>query len=949
MQCVPGLLFLGSAWGMGRESGNSLRANTAEAVSRLHGGFVKAFKGYYRLRDFIRKVRACKTAAEERRAIAKESAAIRNVLKGRDVSRDERYQSLGKLMFIYLLGYPAAFGQVECMKMAANATGGAGRFKDKRRGYLGVSLLTDEEQETLTLITNSLKSDLNSASEVVVAQALTSLALVASAAIARELVSEVDRLLSASMSTSIRKKAAACAVKLVRKDPDLVEVFAERASGLLGDRSHAVVLAGCDLIRELIGVSGSAEERGALLCKFRRLVPGLVRLAQTVQASSFDPEYDIGGVADPLLLIHLLRLLRLLGTGDVAASAAQNELLALLATNTDASKNVGQAVLYEVVLTIMGIESDASLRNLAINTLGRFLAAPDNNQRYVALNLLYRIVRERAGESGKSCGDCGRSSANITNVTNSTNSASSTNVTNSAQSPTSEGEPSGAASTTNFAYVQRHRRTVLSCLSDVDSTIRRKAADLALALVTPETLPLIGSALLDMFRPSALPLVRERERSNEALKVPLLLKLARAYRQHSTSPMAYVNGMIRVLRLVEASNPFTDEIVRAFVQVVGAVEAMHVYATKELYLALTVLEGGLDVADGDEEHDCSGSGEGSRVSLRFPAEGLLQGAFWCFGEFGGVLEVESLCSRGRLRELIAGFLAMPVPGPPTSVTRAYAALALVKAGVKEEGERESVRTALRRASVAARRARDWPLVQRIREADGFLGAERDVAGAGGWKRGWLTGDEAARIREQFAGPSGPSDPSEPSEPSKPFVPSGPTEQLEEAARDLSLAAESGGDPDANDGAMEEAERFPFRNDLVGVSWSVSEDEDNGAGREVCFAVKPQQALVEMRLELSTASVPKDFTVAIERVDERRFRLAASRRSNDLLADLLDLADDQNNASETPALSEEPFDWAALVLELGITGTSGLQNPSSIPVSATISTTVRITPFASNKR
>ena len=45
-----------------------------------------------------------------------------------------------------------------------------------------------------------------------------------------------------------------------------------------------------------------------------------------------------------------------------------------VATSTEGNRNAGNAILYETVQTIMGVEAIGGLRVLAVNILGRFLA-----------------------------------------------------------------------------------------------------------------------------------------------------------------------------------------------------------------------------------------------------------------------------------------------------------------------------------------------------------------------------------------------------------------------------------------------------------------------------------------------------------------------------------------------------------------------------------------------
>lgn len=372
-------------------------------------------------------MRNCKTAADERSVIAKECAAIRAAFREED--SETRHRNVAKLLYIHMLGYPTHFGQMECLKLIASPS-----YNDKRIGYLGLMLLLDERQEVLMLATHSLKSDLNHANQYVVGLALCAVANISSPEIARDASSDVQKLLGSS-NPYLRKKAALAAVRIVRKVPEAIENFVPRVKSLLTERNHGVLLTAVTLI---ISLCEASPPDAGVIDLFRKLVPALVRILKNLVMSGYAPEHDVQGITDPFLQVKVLQLLRLLGRGNTEASDAMNEILAQVATNTESLRNVGNAILYECVQTIMSIEAEAGLRVLAINILGRFLLNRDNNIRYVALNTLAKVV--------------GRDSA----------------------------------------AVQRHRATIVDCLKDSDVSIRRRALELIYVLVNAENVrPLV--------------------------------------------------------------------------------------------------------------------------------------------------------------------------------------------------------------------------------------------------------------------------------------------------------------------------------------------------------------------------------------------------------------------------------------------------------------------------
>lgn len=197
----------------------------------------------------IKSIRLCKTAADERAVIQKESAQIRTAFK--EESNVTRYINIEKLLYIHMLGYPAHFGQIECLKLAASP-----KFSDKKLAYLGTMLLLDEAQATLTLVTNCLKkylmltSDMNNSNVYIVGIALCTLGNIASPEMARDLSGEVERLL-ASPNSYVRKKACLTALRIIKKVPDLADHFLERGQHLLSERNHGVLMTGVTLLEQM--------------------------------------------------------------------------------------------------------------------------------------------------------------------------------------------------------------------------------------------------------------------------------------------------------------------------------------------------------------------------------------------------------------------------------------------------------------------------------------------------------------------------------------------------------------------------------------------------------------------------------------------------------------------------------------------------------------------------
>jgi AP-1 complex subunit gamma-1 len=289
------------------------------------------------------------------------------------------------------------------------------------------------------LVTNSIKNDINNSNQYVSGMALCALGNIGNQEMCLALSREVQNQLS-SENPLIRKKAALCAMRIIKKVDDLEDKFNTRLTALLEDKNHGVILSACSLLIHLL--ESNPKEH---LQEFRHCAPLLIKTLKMILLSGYANagEYDFGGIVDPFIQARILKVLRLFAQDPTIVSPDElNDILAQIATNTDSSKNSGNAVLYECVQTIMAIPgADAGLRVLGINILGKFLTNKDSNIKYVALSMLHKVVQI---------------------------------------------DPKS---------VQRHRAIVMECLRDSDLAIRRQALEVSHSLINPENIKALTKEL----------------------------------------------------------------------------------------------------------------------------------------------------------------------------------------------------------------------------------------------------------------------------------------------------------------------------------------------------------------------------------------------------------------------------------------------------------------------
>ncbi|KGR06569.1 AP-1 complex subunit gamma-1 [Candida albicans P37037] len=438
------------------------------------------------LKSFIKSVRKAKTIADERSVVQKESAAIRTSFRDPGLDQTTRRINISKLLYLYIMGEKTHFGQVECLKLLASP-----RFADKRLGYLACMLILDENQEVLTLLTNSLDNDMQHPNSFIVGLALCCLGNIASPELARDLYTNVETIID-SKNVYLKKKACIVAAKLIEKEPELAEFFITKINSLINEKQPSLLLGTIRLIQALY--FASEESRPTLI----KTIPKLVADLKRTTTSGYQPDYDVTGTTDPFLQVSLLETLRILGRDEQCPPQYLeqiNDILTQVASNLDSGKNAAHAILYECVKTIFAIQSDQSLKILGVNILGKFLSTKDNNTRYVALDTLLTVV------------------------------------------------------TIEPMAVQRHRSTIVNCLSDGDISIRRRALELSFGILNEQNIRVLAREILTFLEKC----------HDQELKSYVTSQLTIAANKYAPNDKWHFDTLIRMLKV--GGNALTPDII----------------------------------------------------------------------------------------------------------------------------------------------------------------------------------------------------------------------------------------------------------------------------------------------------------------------------------------------------------------------------------------------------
>ena len=335
-----------------------------------------------KIRQLIKKVRACRTAEEERSVINKESAEIRNLSK--DPNAPNKARNLCKAIYMQMMGYQTSFMQMSCINLLASSD-----FTEKRIAYSALPLVIDSTSQVLLLATSTIKKDLqNRDNPEIQALALNAVGDVCTPDMCREISMEVANIIQNTEDSNVKKRAACAAVVIIKNCPEMIDSYIDKIPLLLEDRTHSVCLSGIYLVIEMINVKPTIIE------KIKKYHSMFIKYEKALLSVSYSPEFDVNGITDPFLQAKIIEIMQFTAKDDKELIDELADLFVSVQSITESSKQTGYALQYEIIKTINNLNASSGMKSLSNNILGKFLSSNDYNLKYIALNTLKDVARK---------------------------------------------------------------------------------------------------------------------------------------------------------------------------------------------------------------------------------------------------------------------------------------------------------------------------------------------------------------------------------------------------------------------------------------------------------------------------------------------------------------------------------------------------------------------------
>jgi len=323
--------------------------------------------------ELIKAIGEARTKMDEDRIITAEVAKLKVKLSQRDV-KDMR-EMVVRMIYCEMLGHDASFGHIHAINLATQNP------SNMRIGFLACSLCLPEKSELLLLLINSLVAGLQSQSFVVQANTLTAICQLADVSAIPVLENHVNRLAGATSEAIVRKKSAMVLRYFWTLDgtPRL-----EKFKRLLCDRDPSVMGASLHMLYDVVCQDPQS---------YKELISSFVSILKQIVDHQLPRDYDYHRIPAPWIQLKLLKILAKLGEGDQRASEDMYTILDHVMKRADVGINIGYAIIYQCILTIVTIYPKNDLLAKAAQSTKRFFTSENPNLKYLGVKALGKIVK----------------------------------------------------------------------------------------------------------------------------------------------------------------------------------------------------------------------------------------------------------------------------------------------------------------------------------------------------------------------------------------------------------------------------------------------------------------------------------------------------------------------------------------------------------------------------